>query len=299
MKSLFGRGAKRGAAAEASPAGAPGLDPDRLRTLLDFFPIGRKLRYTPEFKQEIVLDTLVVGYGVNGDFVYAGEAIERDADGDPVAFRAGARNTRTPVGGVCDFQLLVPDTSDLETTLDYHRRALIGRKRQFDKGNNISLISNAGARGVSTLDTEVVRQVVLADGPYAGSMMIVLAPDWASLTVTDQRGRARARSSAPVAVTVAGSRLPGPCTIVDVSEDAIRIRIRDTPLPPFPAGEAVTVDLDLGEAERHYTIRGAEIRRSPETCVVRLEGLLKGGRLVRFEPLDLLELKAGLLNYGR
>lgn len=277
------------------------IDNERLRALLEFFPIGKKLRYYPEFKKEIVFDTLVVAYCLNGDFVYSGDAIERDAQGYPTAFRAHEHGGPAPIGDLRLFQLLVPDTSDLEMTLDYFRRALIGRGRQFNKGNYISLVSNAGAKGVSTVDTEVVKQVVLADGPYAQSKMILLTPEWSTLTVSDQRHKARAKTCAPVMVSVPGGRLSGPCTVVDMSEEAIRLRIRDreTPLPEMNAGDGITVDIDLGDAERHYTIKGIVIRRSPETCVIRLEGMLRDGRLVRFEPLDLLELKAGLLNYHR
>ena len=55
----------------------------------------------------------------------------------------------------------------------------------------------------------------------------------------------------------------------------------------------------LGEAERHYTIKGCVTRRSPETCVLKLDGQVRDGRFVGFAPLDLLELKAGLINYGK
>ena len=41
------------------------------------------------------------------------------------------------------------------------------------------------------------------------------------------------------------------------------------------------------------------IRRSPETCVLQLEGQIRDGKYCAFSPLDLLELKAGLLNYGK
>lgn len=300
LKSLLG---SFGADTERQPAAAPAksVDVEQLKTLIEFFPIGKKLRYYPEFKKEIVFDTLVVAYCLNGDFVYSSEAIECDARGYPTAFRTRDGGELTPIGDLRLFQLLVPDTSDLEMTLDYFRRALIGRGRQFNKGNYISLVSNAGTKGVSTVDTEVVKQVLLSDGPYAQSKMILLTPEWKTLAVTDQRRKARAKTYAPVMVSVAGGRLGGPCTVVDMSDEAIRIRVRDreTALPEMAAGDGVTLDIDLGDAERHYTVKGIVIRRSAETCVIRLEGLLKDGKLVRFEPLDLLELKAGLLNYGR
>lgn len=302
LKSLLGRSLGSGEAKE-SPSGRAsltGAELAQLKTLIEFFPIGKKLRYYPEFKKEIVFDTLVVAYCVNGKFVYSGESVDRDPEGAPTMFRIGENEGRTPVSDLKLFQLLVPDTSDLEMKLDYHRRALIGRGRQFNKGNYISLISNAGGKGVSTVDTEVAKQVVLPDGPYAHSKMILLTPDLDTLSVTDQRRKSRAKTRAPVTLSVTEGRLSVPCTIVDMSEGDVRIRVRDRDMtmPPLHKGNEVILDVDLGTAERHYTIRGSVIRRAAETCVIQLDGLLEDGKFARFSPLDLLELKSGLLNYG-
>lgn len=296
-RSLGSREAKESPSGRASLSGA---ELAQLKTLIEFFPIGKKLRYYPEFKKEIVFDTLVVAYCVNGKYVYSGEAVDRDPKGAPTVFRTGENEGRTPVSELKLFQLLVPDTSDLEMKLDYHRRALIGRGRQFNKGNYISLISNAGGKGVSTVDTEVAKQVVLPDGPYAHTNMILLTPDLDTLSVTDQRKKSRAKTCAPVVLSLPGGVVSGPCTIVDMSEGAVRIRVRDrdTAMPAMQRGEEVVLEIDLGTAERHYTIKGSVVRRSAETCVIQLDGLVDGGKLVRFSPLDLLELKAGLLNYG-
>lgn len=271
-----------------------------MKTLIDFFPIGKKLSYCPEFKKEIVFDTLVVAYCVNGSFVYSGEAIDRDADGNPTMFRAGENQERIPVSRLKLLQLLVPDTTELELKLDYARRALIGRGRQFIKGNSISLISKAGTRGVSTIDTEVAKNFILKDGPYANTQMILLTPELQTLTVTDQRKKARAKTAVPVRVSSVDGRLAGSFTIADVSDGAMRIRVRDreTTMPAMNRGDEVFLDINLGESERHYSIKGSVFRRSAETCIIQLEGQLSDGRLFSLSPLDMLELKAGLLNYG-
>lgn len=273
---------------------------DHIKTVMEFFPIGKKLRYYPEFKQDIIFDTLIVAYCVNGNFVYSTEAIERDSEGFPTAFRSGENNERTPVARLKTFQLLVPDTSDLEMKLDYHRRALIGRGKQFTKGNYISLISNAGIRGVSTVDTEVAKQVILQEGPYSHTNMVLLTPEFNSLVVTDQRRKSRAKLSAPVTISLPDSQFAEPCLIVDISEGAVRIRTRDRgmTMPPMRRDEEIFLDVVLGEAERHYSIKGTVIRRSSETCVIQLEGQYKNGKFFAFSPLDLLELKAGLLNHS-
>ena len=215
-------------------------------------------------------------------------------------FHAGENEERIPVSRLKLLQLLGPDTTELELKLDYARRALIGRGRQFIKGNSISLISKAGNRGVSTIDTEVAKNFILKDGPYANTQMILLTPEMNTLTVTDQRKKARAKTSVPVKVSLADGRLPGSYTIADISDGAVRIRVRDhdTTMPEVNRGDEVLLDIDLGESERHYTIKGSVFRRSAETCIIQLEGLLNDGRFGSFSPLDMLELKAGLLNYG-
>ena len=302
LKSFLGK--SLGAGEEKGPSSSAAFlsraELDRLKTLIEFFPIGKKLRYYPEFKKEIVFDTLVVAYCVNGAYVYSGDSIERDAEGHPAAFRTGEHGAHTPVAALKLFQLLVPDTSDLEMKLDYHRRALIGRGRQFNKGNYISLISNAGGKGVSTIDTEVAKQVVLPDGPYAHSNMILLTPDLHTLSVTDQRRKSRAKTCVPVVLSLAGGRLSGPCTIVDISEGAMRIRVRDreTQMPAMQRGDELTLDIDLGEGELQCTLKASVVRRSAESCVIQLIGMIRDGRLGSFTPLDLLALKSGLLNYG-
>ncbi len=302
LKSLFGK--TFGSSADKEPSSALAaptrLELERIKTLIEFFPIGKKLRYYPEFKQEIVFDTLVVAYCVNGEFIYSGDAIEHDAEGFPTAFRCGESNKRTPVSALKVFQLLVPDTSDLEMKLDYQRRALIGRGKQFNKGNYISLISNAGGRGVSTVDTEVAKKVVLPDGPYAQSTMILLTPELRTLAVTDQRKKSRTKVSAPVIVSMPSGGFQVPCTIIDISDRGVRIRIRDrgTSLPLLQRGDEVFIDVHLGEAEKHYSIKGSIIRGGAETCVVQLDGQLRDGRYSNFSPLDLLELKAGLISHA-
>lgn len=285
-----------------SPSGnAPeeNVNLEQLKTLIDFFPIGKKLSYCPEFKKEIVFDTLVIAYCVNGNFVYSGEAIERDSNGYPKLFHTGGNEERIPVSRLKLFQLLVPDTTELEMKLDYQRRALIGRGRQFIKGNSITLISKAGAKGMSTVDTEVVKQIVLKDGPYTNAKMILLSPELGSLLVTDQRKKARTKISVPVRVSLPAGKLSDYYIIADMSDNSVRLRgSLNATLPAMKPGDEVILDIDLGKVERHYTLKGVVFRRSSETCVIELEGLINEGKLDRFSQLDLLELKAGLLNYS-
>ncbi|MDR0577084.1 MAG: PilZ domain-containing protein [Candidatus Accumulibacter sp.] len=300
LTKLFGKsfGAPKDAPYAAHGGGK--IDLDRIRALIEFFPIGKKLRYYPEFNQDIVLDTLVVAYCVNGYFLYSMESIETDRDGAPTVFRANEDKIRLPAAKLNAFHLLVPDTSDLEMKLDYTRRAQLSRNGQFSAGNNISLISNAGMKGVSTLDTEVARQVILRDGPYAHRNMVLLTPEFDTLSVSDQRKKPRTRINVPVTAFLPADDYTGRCTILDISDAEIRIRLDEHgTAPAIREGDALILDILLNEAERRYSVNGVAVRCSAGTCVVEINGQTREGRFAPFTPLDLLELKAGLLNYGR
>jgi hypothetical protein len=290
LKSLFGKGF--GASAEPREK----LDLNQLKVLIEFFPIGRKLRYYPEFNKDIVLDTLIVAYSINDHFLYSMDLVETDQDDLPVAFRINCGKTRLPAGRA-NFQLLVPDTSDLEMKLDYMRRAQISRHGQFSVGNNISLISNAGMKGISTLDTEVAKQLVLRDGPYAHRNMILLTPEFDTLSVSDQRKKPRTRINVPATLLVPEEAYSGPCTIIDVSDAELRLRWGGHG-PNLREGGVMNLDLYLGKEQR-YLITGLVFRRTVGTCVVKLKGQTREERFHPFSSLDLLELKAGLLNYSK
>ncbi|AZP14170.1 PilZ domain-containing protein [Undibacterium parvum] len=270
-----------------------------LSSLIDLFPIGKKQRYYPEYKMDIVFDTLVIAYCVNGHFLYSASAIENDAEGHPAFFRITQSGERIAFSKVKSFQLVVPDTSESEVKLDYERRAALGRGRQFAKGNSISLISAAPGRGVSTVDTEVTKLVVQKDGPYAPATLILLTPDLDTLVVTDQRAKARVKISVPLMLSSEEGPLVSACTIVDISDAALRIHI-DSNHPNMPEMEInseVVMVINLSKAELQFSVKGKVMRSFPGIRVIKLLALLKNGKYVPFSPLDHLELKAGLMNF--
>ncbi len=274
---------------------------ERIKTLFENFPIGRRLRYFPEFRKELVFETILVAYCLNRSYVYSVDAIERDDKGYPAAFWGGDGEHKSPFSQLKQLQFLVPDTSTLEKKLDYQSRALLGREGQFNTGNAISLISNAGPE-VWVVDTQVTKRIVLPDGPYADMKMVLLTPDLTTLAAFEQRRTVRAKACAPVTLSFSDGSPPEPCSvvIVDLSETEVRVRVRDrgASIPEMNPGEEVILDVDLGSEERHRTLKGEVLRRSPEHCVIELKGLIKDGRPGSFGLLELLELKAGLLNYS-
>ena len=275
------------------------VDVASLKMLIEHFPLGKKLRYTPEFKHEIVLDTIIVGYGVNKHFVYSRDAIECDEDGTPSSFLVDEQKEVLPVSKVRHFFLMVPDTSDQELKLDYHRRAMLGHG-QFSKGNAITLITSPSGRGVVTMDTEVARPVVLKDGPYAQAQMILLIPETETLNYVDNRKNSRSPAHVPVAIYPHCEAPAYGCTLIDFSVSTVQLRFEDPQgsTPVMHANEELIIVVDLGAAAKTCTIKGVVLRSSADSCVLRLEQLHKNNQFVSLSPMDLIELKSGLLNYG-
>jgi hypothetical protein len=105
LKNLF----SKALGTEQDISGVPNphsVDDDKyhwLKSLIELFPIGKKQRYYPEYKTDIVFDTLIIAYCVNGHFLYSAAAIECDTKGRPEFFRIGQAGERIHVAKVKSF----------------------------------------------------------------------------------------------------------------------------------------------------------------------------------------------------
>ncbi|MBC3882000.1 hypothetical protein H8K35_10075 [Undibacterium sp. LX40W] len=273
-----------------------------LRPVIELFPLGRKQRYYPGYKSDIVFDTMVIAYRVNGHFIYSMNAIDNNAEGDPAFFKIGANGERLHVSQLQNFELVVPDTSDLERHLDYERRAALGRGRQFEVGNTISLLSSQAGRGASVVDTVVNERIALDHGPYAHQNMICLMPNLETMSITDQRGKSRVKTDVPVLLAEPNGPWLGAWKIIDVSDQAIRVQLQGDAEEHhdafvLPVHSEVSVMVQVAKTEQQFQLKGYVMRRFPKARVIRLSMILKDERYQNFGPFDLVELKAALLNH--
>ena len=274
------------------------IDGEHLKMLGEHFSIGRKIRYFPEFQRDIVFHTIIIAWRVNDHYVYAREAIEKDDEGTPTAFLVGEKRTRLPLGKVKRLQLMVPDTTDMERSLDYVRRASLGRNGQFVRGNAITLISDTCQRGIPSVDTQVVSRIRMKDGPYADNQMVLIRPELDTLTIADQRQKARVASHVPVSLYLKDDAPPVGCILGDFSDVSLRLLVASDQkaLPPMKVNDKVVVILNLGDAASIYRIRGSVFRTAADSCVIRLKQFYKDGDFSPIKTMDILEIKTGLLN---
>lgn len=283
-------------AADAHASFAP--DREQLRLLAEHFAIGRKIRYFPEYQRDIVFQTIILAYRVNDRFIYSRDALRKDAEGAPAEFAVEGLKAPLRIEQLKKLQLMVPDTSDMERSLDYVRRASLGRNGQFVRGNAITLIAETCNQGIPSLDTQVDSRIKMKDGPYLDNQMVLLRPDFDTLRIADQRQKARVSSNVPVNLYLADEQPPVHCVLADFSD--VSLRLKPAPghpaLPALRTGDKVVVVLDLGDAISTYRLKGTVFRAAPDACVIRMKQLYKDGEFYAIKTMDVLEIKTGLLN---
>ncbi|MCX7896610.1 MAG: PilZ domain-containing protein [Rhodocyclaceae bacterium] len=275
------------------------LDAVRLALLDKYFPIGQKLRYYPEYHRNILFYTIILGYRVNGHFLYSRDRLRMTQTGELTGFvLQDAASSFLTLSEVWQCELLVPDTSESERSLDYVRRASIGRAGQFQRGNLITLLGAALQGGSPQLETRVERRLVLKEGPYAGEPLVFLAPVLETLTIADLRQKQRIKTSLPADLFLAEDLPPFRCQLLDFSEHAMRLGPGggQAELPLLTLDERVIVKLYLQGEKRSCRFKGAVLRTTERECVIRITHLYREEGYVRPSLLDLLEIKTALIN---
>jgi hypothetical protein len=283
--------------AKPEPDVAPIVDRDTLKLFATHFPIGRKILYYPEYHQKSVLPTFIIGYLADDHFLYANGAVLHDAQAMPIALRLPTGKA-LPLERLKTFQLLLPDTSDMERRLDYFTRAELGPAGQFRHGNTITLVCDTADRCIPTIDTTVQRRQVMSEGPYQGSSTVLVTPEFGSLKIVDKRRHRRVQTVVSADLHFAKEMAPRACVLRDFSDHSLRLGNTSSthPLPLLDTGAHVLVEFDFGSLETTYRLRGQVIRCDNASCVVKTERIYKGGGFEKIRMMDIVEIKTQLLN---
>lgn len=282
----------------AAPERTPGFDPDKLRMLAMHFPIGRKMHYFPEYHRDAVLTTIILAYRINENFVYANDGVQLGEDRAKPGFRVDGGGWLA-LDDLKSFQILVPDTSEMERQLDYFTRAELGRAGQFKQGNIITLINKETAgRGIPTLDTTVYRRMDMREGPYVGSAAVLLTPDFATLGIADKRRHQRVSTARAAGIYLSeDAHTAFPCELRDFSEKSLRLAaVQAEAMPSFRQGQTLYVEFQMAETGLWYRFQGKMARQDNETCVVKIDQIYLNGEFKKVRLMDVLEIKTQLLN---
>lgn len=278
------------------------IQPGAVCRLMRLFPIGTKVRFYPEYRKEITLDSVIIGYVINGEMVYSVQGLVCDKDSGPIAFSDQTR--MHSYSRIDSFRIMVPAVNQAEQKLDYSRREELQKIGGLSPGNTITLISERQGQQIPVLETTVQKRSMLNQGFYAGTTVAMLDVDISTLKLTDQRAHVRLQTNMPVSVQYydgPNSNLVN-CTMLDFSECSLRLKFGDEfPAEAMPqVGEDLILSFLMQDRAGNISLIGTVFRVSNDAVVVMLKGSLNGKQaVVPLSPIDILEIKANLLQNGR
>jgi len=280
-------------------AGEP-LSFAKLTELFRYFPLGEKIRYYPEYQKEGALETIVLGYSVNDQFIFSPVDIRCQQDGERDVLRLTVDGQESLVQEVESFSLLIPFNQEDENKRDYGRRAELGPRGPFRRHNIVTLLACSTGGTLSNLDTKVRKVMPLSSGIYAGHEVVVLDVMPSSLKLTDQRQHYRLQTELPASLTIRDGETHG-CTLLDFSEGSVRLLFHELTADIMALSEFRRLKLDFCVGEngggKSYSLDGVMYRKTDDRLVMKLQGIYKNDKPVSLGLVDILDIKASLLQH--
>ncbi|MBL1261571.1 MAG: PilZ domain-containing protein [Thiotrichaceae bacterium] len=292
MLGIFNKRAKTIVVKE-KPSLKVSLDGDGLARLLPYFPIGNKLRYFPEFKQELTLNTAIIAYAINNELVYSNDDISwQEENGAFQLYLLGKRLKK-----IKSFCFIMPTVGRGEEELDYARKARLGKDGGFIKGNNITLNGEQSDGRLPLLDATVRKQLILKEGHFVGHKVAILDIDPRAFKLIEQRRHVRLRTDIVGEIQTKLGQVPQRCTMVDFSDRAARIIYdgEDSGRSSYREGSVITLSFELPKSTESRVIRGKVIRQHDATVVMTLDNIMREKDFEKVELFDIMEIKANLL----
>ncbi len=286
-----------GAQATANQSDNSPVDCQVIYHLMRYFPIGVKLRYFPEYQKDIMMDTVLVAYWINGELVYSTQGATFN-NGILVFNDRGSRKSYQDIHSFC---FVVPEVKEEENKLDYNKREVLARVGGLVRGNTVTLIAEKNAGQVPVLDAEVSKRATLPEGLYANQSVALLVPDVGSLSLTDQRAHLRLQINVPVSLQISDNgqmRLIN-CRMIDFSDCSLRVSIDpELAVDYWPSeGDSLIVSFHLPNCPDMISIAVSVYRTTGESIVMMFSGRADKGRMQPLSQIDILNIKANLLQH--
>ncbi len=307
LKKVFGGSEKKAAIPELQPAGRDSvseelkpLEVPRLTEIIRYFPLGEKIRYYPEYQKEGALDTIVLGYGVNDQYIYSAIDIRYQQESGRDVLCLTVDGEERLVSEVDSFCLLIPFNRDDENKRDYMRRAELGPRGPFRRHNVITLMACSTGGILSHLDTVVRKILPLKSGIYAGHEVVLLDVIPRSMKLTDQRQHYRLQTALPAMLVVKDADTHA-CTLMDFSEESVQLQFPEPneDLAALTEFRRLTLlfDASNGSQAKQYALDGVMYRKTKTSLVMKLQGIYKNDKVEPLGLVDILDIKASLLQH--
>ena len=267
----------------------PALDSKSACAVLQHFPIGTTVRYYPEFKKNIVLESVIIGYMVNNLPVFSMQEITCEGDAMRWLIKQEKMAARLTSLGI-----IIPAENRGVGHLDYVRREELERTGGLTIGNNITLMAQVTQGKTPLIHTTVDKITRVMAGPFADTPIAVLDADVTSLLLTDQRANLRLKVQVPSLITIE-NEAPLNCIMADFSDRSVRLRGEAGWPAAIAAGRCLSLTFRLPGRDSDTVLRGEIYRVDYNDLVLVLEEIQRDTQFRRMEVIDVLEIKSKLL----
>jgi hypothetical protein len=273
------------------------LDMRTICRLMRHFPVGAKIQYYPEYRKEIVLDSVVIAYAINDRIIYSCQDLVCDDAGTKLEFTdQGQRHSFKKIER---FRILLPVFSQSETKLDYVRREELLKIGGLVTGNVITLMAQQEGGQVPVIETTVEKRSILKEGFYVNQTVAFLEVDAETLMLSDQRAHLRLKTHIPATVQVRKKREYSllNAMMMDFSDRSLRLQVdEEFPEQAMPKEkDALVVSFNLPGQSEYVSLVGDVFRVEDRAMVVMLTGYVEKGQVVNLGQIEILKIKANLL----
>jgi len=272
----------------------------QLKEIVSYFPIGDRVKYFPEYQPEMTMESIVLGYEINGHIIYSQNRLDilHNAE-DKAHITLHVDGQELEFNKILSFCVLLPGKAGEEYKLNFLSKASLGSRGQFRNGNTITLIARYQERGAIMVETSVRESILPKDGYYRNHQLVLLDVLATSLEISEQRTHHRLMCNMPIKLELMANQQLYNCILVNYSEVSAQIRFNPDVLPTkiLAVGDRLTMTLKLDQLHRTFIIRGSVMRCCEDNIIMSLQEVLVSGEFQPFELIQALDVKSSLLQY--
>ncbi len=269
------------------------LDVDNLCRLMQAMPIGASIQYHPLSTPDVALDSIILGYAIDGHTLYSNHDVICGTDDGHLMVRQQGAVCELPA--VHEFNLLVPAAARGMDRLNYDHKVLLGLEAGLVEGNEISIFIDGEGFHCPMMEATVGRRLQMTEGAYRGQSVVVLMVKPVTFRMADKRRHQRLMTQ--VSVTFNAPVLssgPVAAEMLDFSDRYVRVRLTQIDLAKH---KVLTLAIGLRAESDVFVFSARCVRRSGDEAVFYLDKVVKGAALVELDAMDLMQLKCALLQH--
>ena len=273
------------------------LPEDFIQEILKFFPIGQSIQHYHEYHNEDAENTVILAYCINKQFIYSMADIRLEDDKfilldnheNPLSFK-----------DIEHFYLIVPYVEHSQLEYVRTKTHLVDTPiNNYSLGNSITLLSpSTELRCEPQLDSTVIRIMTLRDGIYAHNKVVALEPIIEGVEHVDRRVFQRVETDHAVEIAALKSKDFITARLQDFCEKTARVLFDDESfLAPFKLNDALKLMIPGDQNHLEFLLSADIVKLRPRECVICFTGIRKRRRFEDIENVDLLAIKASLLQH--